>query len=133
MANTSLLQDAGEVVPYARKHLVASQEQRATGAITLADIWPEPDWLAMVQAGHSRELVARKFIGYQSIRNRPRAAGIRGFTAERWQEAYRAAVAILRRMYEEANEVVELSKVSDRCARCYNSQRQTATPSQNGT
>lgn len=128
MADTSLLYDAGELVPNARKHLVRAREPRECGGVTLADLWPEPDWRSLVQAGQPRELVAKKFIGYQSIRKRPRPAGVRGFTLERWEDAYRVAVGLLRQIYENATDISELYKVSDRLRDALNLSKDECRP-----
>ena len=46
-----LIEDAGEVLPYARKHLAEDTGPQVSRAVRKADVFPEPDWSAMVAAG----------------------------------------------------------------------------------
>lgn len=108
-----LKHDAGEFVPYARKHAATAQGSQIVGSATLAELWPEPDWKALVRAGMSAELAAYKLIGYHSLRAKPRPGGTFNVSAEAWEEAYRQSIWLLRLLYEQAETIDQCRNIAD--------------------
>lgn len=45
-----LIEDAGEEIPFAKKHLAQASGQH-TSTICRDDIWPEPNWLGLADSG----------------------------------------------------------------------------------
>lgn len=99
-AKESLLNDAGEIIPNARKHLAESTGKRVQEVCELSDFWPEPNWKQLVDAGMDAELAASKYFIYKSLRNKPRAHGVRNISGVDWAEAYRVAVVLVREFVE---------------------------------
>jgi hypothetical protein len=78
----SPIEDAGEFIPYARKHMMPETEDNSshTGEtkpdkiqkISLLDLWQEPDWIQLKTLGTDASAVASMFMIYSNIRKSPR-------------------------------------------------------------
>lgn len=108
---SALMQDAGEFVPEARKHNAELTGKQSQNGATLAELWPEPDWKGLVTKGEPVDLVAAKFVGYNSLRTKPRPPFVRGLGGA-WVTAYRCAIGHLREIYENAQSLKELETVN---------------------
>ena len=50
--------DAGEYLPFARKHLAQETGPTLQDGVTLDDLWPEPDWEQLVAGGMPVQVAA---------------------------------------------------------------------------
>lgn len=105
------LVDAGEYVPYAKKHNAELRGKQGQDCLLLSDIWPQPDWIRLVKNGMSEELAAAKFIAYNCLRNKPRAAWTRDISGEDWLAAYKTAVTMVRGIVESASAADQLTNI----------------------
>lgn len=69
--------DAGVFVPYAKKHYYKKSEKpkensNETKIISLRTLWPEPDWINILESGVDIKVIATLAMTYKSIRKKPR-------------------------------------------------------------
>lgn len=104
--------DAGEFIPYAKKHLAQpTGEVRARGT-RLAEVFPEPDWKAMIAEGRPLDCVAHLAMVYQSLATSPKAHGVRHMSGSFWDDCYVAALGHLKRFFAQVRTLDE----ARRCA-----------------
>lgn len=96
-----LIEDAGEEIPFAKKHLAQATGQH-TSTICKENIWPEPDWLTLAESGIDLQRLANQYFYYHSIRLRPREGFVFGISNDEWAQAYQSTLPILRELYESA-------------------------------
>lgn len=114
------IDDAGEFVPYARKHLAREEGKSTQDAITLKELWPEPDWRAERDAGRPAEVLAYLFMVYDGLAKAPRATGCRtsdkGMTDKDWRDTYQDAIELLRQLFEETQTLDQAKQINERMA-----------------
>lgn len=123
------LDDAGDFIPFARKHLSQQQSEAAqdvraeigNASPRLADLFPEPTWTALVDEGRQIECVAYLAMLYESIRKTPRAGGVFRLTTAQWSEAYVDAVEWLRGFFRSVGTLAEAKAVARSMAARYRS------------
>lgn len=97
------IEDVGEVIPFARKHIARDGvfQTRRIGEITLKEIWPEPDWATWVEEGVEPDAAAFMAMIYEGISPVPVKSMFQGvITDEMWKEAYVEALAALQRIFD---------------------------------
>lgn len=102
------LDDAGEFIPYARKHMMPEADGRLdqpedtkpnkSQKIKLVDIWPEPDWLALRNSGVDPYAVASMFMYYTNIRKSPRDDHW-GVSREKWEFAFIQSIDLFKKLF----------------------------------
>lgn len=94
------IDDVGEYVPHAKKHKTQSGQQSPRSTVRLDALWPAPDWLALVQSGLPRDVVARLSMAYESLRSSPHAEGVFGLSKIEWEEAYKSGISAAKSVFE---------------------------------
>lgn len=116
---TKKIDDAGEFVPYARKH-----EERFTDefggcrsdSVKLSDLWPEPDWNGWIRSGRDPHVVARLALIYRGLPRTPRESTDLISSSE-WEDGFRKGMPILKRIIEETLTIEEAKSVNTRYAK----------------
>lgn len=117
-----IIEDAGEVIPYARKHLVPDPTPQFSPGplgkasevkIKLADLWPEPNWVELQDAGIHPQAIAKLFMIYTNIRKSPRGYHW-GVASEKWESSYLQSINILRRLFSEVVTLDDAKSLSKR-------------------
>ena len=103
------LEDAGELIPLARKHLARATGRRGQDSVKLADLFPEPDW-HRVSLMRGAECAAWLAMLYDSLAKSPRAGGYNASPAD-WHKAYEDGIALVREFFVQAT-TLELAKQS---------------------
>lgn len=95
------IDDVGEYIPYARKHLEEHSGFKQQGGVSLKSLWPEPDWVDWVEEGVDVGAVASMAMIYGGLSTCPIAGVLEGeVTDEMWREGYIEAIAALRKVFE---------------------------------
>ncbi|MCQ9091287.1 hypothetical protein, partial [Vibrio alginolyticus] len=92
------LDDTGEYLPFAKKHLVLGKDNGDTN-ISLKSIWPEPNWQELCDDGLSVEVCAYLSVYYSGWRNNPRPAQP-SVSQEQWTNAYEKSLLVLQELFE---------------------------------
>lgn len=108
------LDDVGEYIPYAKKEnsvpekkIFSSPTSTTKKALSLKDVWPEPNWIESHLDGIPVTVLASIYSIYHSLAKKPhttekfRFSGVR-ITAEMWESAYIEAVNYIRKACENA-------------------------------
>ena len=109
------IDDVGEYVPYARKHLATASTGATIPASNsedeprLAKLFPEPNWVELINGKRSGECLAYLAMLYDSIGTKPRPDGCFGLSGTQWQQAYVVAVNFLREFFDSV-ETLEQAK-----------------------
>lgn len=133
------LDDVGEYIPYAAKHLRGQESSEdggdADGAYdgrqladgrakqirreyALAKLWPEPDWVGMVRDGKQEKTVAYMAMFYHSLNKCPRTEKCRSdIDAEDWPAAYAEALIHLRQLFIETHTLEDARNITSRLAK----------------
>lgn len=106
MANLAKIDDAGEFIPYAKKHL-ARKPGTSIYDTTLTSLWPEPDW-HLLPAPPS--IVSYQAVLYRGLRPRPRPAGF-GVSDEEWLQAYLVSTTILKSLLMNIKTISEIDSL----------------------
>lgn len=118
-SDSQLIDDAGEVIPYAKKHLVADREipeSEQDPEITLENLWPEPDWKEWIAQGREIEAVAYMAMLYEGLPIAPKTEPIFGIDLDSWAEAYRDTIPILEALCRKTKTLVQAKKLCERLA-----------------
>lgn len=102
------LEDAGELIPHARKHLARATGPKGQHSVKLADLFPEPDW-HRVSLIRGAECAAHLFMLYDSLATSPRAGHSFGVWPGDWRRGYEEGIALVREFFVQAT-TVELAK-----------------------
>lgn len=103
----SKIEDAGELIPDAKKHQAQlrgprRKTQEANGR--LAQLWPEPDWLTLSQQRrYAPDTLAALACIYWSLGTGPIERACFGVEAHAWPAMYDRAIAVIRQVFVEAN------------------------------
>jgi hypothetical protein len=111
-ANTKI-DDVGEHVPYARKHLAEKSGKRTQDTCTLKELWPEPDWAKMIDNGQDRQMVAYLAMVYDGLSTKPRT-NARKIPDELWEQGYIEAIKILRKLFEQTKTLEQAKQLNNR-------------------
>lgn len=114
------LDDVGEFIPYAKKHLVkghsgsthienALASSSATSDVTLKNLWKEPDWQAIDKPP---DLLAYQAVVYSGIRPKPRLNGFK-VTDDEWSEAYKISIRVLTQLFEEVTSSEQIETIPE--------------------
>jgi hypothetical protein len=112
------IDDVGEYVPYARKHLAKGGHQASPPASgsgnepRLADLFPEPKWEGLINEKRSVECVAYLAMLYDSIGRKPRPHGCFGLPGTQWKHAYIVAVKFLREFFDRVTTLEQAKAVA---------------------
>lgn len=112
------MEDAGPVIPWARKHIATSTGPVKAGGATLAELWPEPDWAMGISSGAPADMVAVLAMTYGSLAKSPRTGGF-GLYEEQWRSAYIEAIAIMQELFIETDTVEQAQELTKRFAARY--------------
>lgn len=96
------LDDAGEIIPAARKHI--AEKTGPTGAkvqtgTSLRELWAEPDWEQEVRNGRSAEVIAFLMCMYRGLAKKP-PTGLYNKSDEELRDAYTNAIIVIRDIAE---------------------------------
>lgn len=100
------IEDAGELIPYAKKH--TSRKPSATAGSKgksnrLAQLWPEPDWKALAkQSRYDPHTLAALAVGYWGLGTAPIDSDCFNVARAEWPALYDGAVQIVRQVFEGA-------------------------------
>lgn len=112
------IDDVGEYVPYARKHLTkGSNDARIPSSSAgdeprLADLFPEPNWAGLITEQRSVECVAYLAMLYDSIGRKPRPEGCFGLSGTQWKHGYVFAVKFLREFFDSVQTLEQAKAVA---------------------
>lgn len=95
MMEKQKIEDAGEVVPGAKKHLAQKKGEFRQKTSQLSTLWPKPDWIALVESGMSPEVAAQIYMIYEAMPSSPRTYSF-GIESHEWESAYSAALPLFR-------------------------------------
>ena len=112
---TDKIDDVGEIIPYARKHLARSRDKNDSTEISLKTLWPEPDWKEKVEIGMPVEVASILAMTYNGLSTKPRP-GDYYVTQEDWESAYIQAIKILRELMEDTYTLEKAKKINARLA-----------------
>ena len=99
------LEDAGELIPHARKHLARATGPKGQHSVKLADLFPEPDW-HRVSLIRGAECAAHLFMLYDSLATSPRAGHSFGVSPSEWRRGYEEGIALVREFFVQATNVL---------------------------
>ena len=105
MTSPPKFEDAGEHVPYARKHLAVATGKQAGDGARLADLFPEPEWAALIDAGMPADCAAHLAMVYESMATSPKKGGMFGLSDAQWLDAYIEGVAMMKEFFAQARTV----------------------------
>jgi hypothetical protein len=118
------IEDVGEYIPYAAKHvrfnLKTEQTEKAQGSvILLKTLWPEPNWKDMIASGRDPYMVARLFCVYRSMRHSPRSRNAyrSNISTQEWEIAYIDAVSRMKHYFSQCITVDDVKRISARFAK----------------
>lgn len=109
------IDDAGEYVPHARKHLARKEGKLTQDAISLKELWPEPDWCAERDAGRPVEVLAHLAMVYDGLAQSPRTECY-GISAKEWRDAYQDGIELLKQIFSESHTVEQARSINNRLA-----------------
>lgn len=95
MIEKQKIEDAGAVVPRAKKHLAQKKGEFRQKTSLLSTLWAKPDWIALVESGMSPEVAAKIYMIYEAIPSSPRTYSF-GIESNEWESAYIAALPLFR-------------------------------------
>lgn len=110
------IDDVGDYVPYAKKHGYESSSTASpssSGALTLSDLWPEPDWKAMADDGRAIEVVAHLAMAYESIRRSPHPGGAFKLSQQQWDAAFVTGVEAAQALFDLVYSVEDVAGMHD--------------------
>lgn len=110
------LEDAGAIVPNARKHQAQAHGPNTQDSVCLADLWPEPDWKNLIACGMTVEVAAAIAMMRDGLANKPRASMGFYVTGSQWHEAYCAAIPLLRDLLLASQTAEAVRSISSRLA-----------------
>jgi len=108
-----VIEDAGDHVPRARKHLAKATGTAQQEGLRLEDLFPAPDWKAMIASGRPAPVVARLAMVYDSIALAPKADGLFGLSEREWEDAYRVAIPYVRAFIQQADSIEKASNAAN--------------------
>lgn len=114
MNEIELIDDVGDFVPYAKKHLAESRGKRQEN-VTLDDLWPQPDWNIIVQLGMPVKVAAMVAMIRDGLATKPRTAS-QSVSNEEWRIAYDIAVPLIRDLLMASQTVEEAKDINNRLA-----------------
>lgn len=109
------MEDAGELIPWARKHLATKVGQQRQDSITLNELWPEPDWHSWCDGRRSRDTVARIAMLYAGLARSPKKA-CWGLSEYQWRQAYIDSIQTLRQLLMDTHTLEEVKNTNERFA-----------------
>lgn len=102
---TGTLEDAGDFIPYAKKHREHSRKTHQAGPNRLEQLWPEPDWLELAASGrYSPKTLAALAVTYWGLGTGPITSTCFGIEAGKWPEMYERAIGYVRQVFDEATD-----------------------------
>lgn len=124
----TVIDDIGDVLPFAKKHMfnhVNKVNRSSTDVldctceknVTLRSLWPEPNWKDLYENGYPKELLAAIYGYYHSLRPKPKEdikfsqSGIK-ITPDMWKKAYVESVCFIREWCENAISLESLVNIS---------------------
>lgn len=113
MDTSKPIDDAGEYVPHARKHLARKEGKLTQDAISLKELWPEPDWCAERDAGRPVEVLAHLAMVYDGLGKSPRTECY-GVSAKEWRDTYQDCIELLKQLFSETNTVEQAKLINNR-------------------
>lgn len=111
-ASLPLIDDAGEFIPHARKHVAAATGPQRQDSLRLDELFPEPDWNGMISAGRPLDCVAYLAVLYWSLPAAPRADGVFRLPGRVWEIAYADAIRALRQFFGQAESLRQAQGVA---------------------
>ena len=110
------IDDAGELIPYAKKHIAKEYGKKSQEVFSLKDVWPEPNWCEERNAGRSVEVLAHLYMLYEGFPKSPKASRS-GLSNADWSEAYQKSIIILKEIFAEAKTVEDARSINDQLAK----------------
>jgi len=121
------IEDIGELLPYAKKHLFSQYKPNDDigncnddhhEQISLKSLWKEPDWKELYANGYPKDLLATIFGYYHSLRLKPKTdnffkQGGTTISATMWKDAYVISVNFIKEWCESAVSLESLNGLSD--------------------
>ena len=124
----TVIEDIGEVLPFAKKHMFnqsnkANTENNNTSSysnevnVTLKSLWPEPDWKNLYANGYPKNLLAAIYSHYHSLRSKPKddetfsQNGVK-ITPDMWKEAYIESIYFIKEWCENTISLEGLKNIS---------------------
>lgn len=98
------IEDAGEFIPQAKKHLARKKTEKTPAQRSrLAEIWPEPDWKELSRVNrYTPSTLAALAATYWGLGTAPHEKAMFGVEAHEWPAMYDAAIAIVKQVFDEA-------------------------------
>lgn len=112
--SSSKVEDAGEVLPNARKH-TAVPTGRKSGSIgpKLADLFPEPDWKQRIQDGMDADCAAYLSMVYDALPTTAKPHGYCRVSGEEWAAAYEQALMLIAEFFDQVRTLDAATKIRD--------------------
>lgn len=107
----SKLDDTGEYLPFAKKHLV-SEKNNGDLDTNLKSLWPEPDWKILCDEGMPVDVCAHLAIYYSGWRNHPRPEQP-SVSREQWLEAYENSVEALKELFDDVAHLDDVKRLPE--------------------
>lgn len=107
------IEDGGEYLPYAKKHLAVPTGPRLQENITLKQLWPEPNWLDLAEQGKELDLLANLYVIYSNLAHKPRKSSF-NVSDIRWEIAYIEGIKHLSKLFESAVSMNDFEKMNER-------------------
>ncbi|MFK5950425.1 MAG: hypothetical protein QM500_16835 [Methylococcales bacterium] len=116
--------DAGEFIPYAKKHLHGrsggktrkAETKKAT--CTLKKLWPEPDWYQLVKRGCPIQSVINMLVIYKNIRPRARTNSF-NIPDDNWINGYKITLSDLEEIFYKKEIIHDVDAMSSLFASKY--------------
>lgn len=97
-SSSNKVADAGEFVPYAKKHTATKKNLEDTG-VTLSQLFEEPDWVEMASSGYCPESIAYLTAVYYGLRKKPRNYHFGSISVSQWNDSYIKAIENIKHLF----------------------------------
>lgn len=110
------ISDAGVNIPHAKKHSFSKSQKKQKnkqGHLTLKSLWPQPNWVELLESGCELEAVIYLAVLYHGFRNTPRDS-FSCVNFKMWEEAFVDSINILKKLFASVQTIEDAKSIKSK-------------------
>lgn len=110
------IKDAGALIPHAKKHLAKNRKKSdakpSNERQTLRKVWPQPDWIQLLESGVELNALVYMAVLYNSFRSSPRYK-FACVDHAMWSDAFYEGIEVMRKLFDSVRTFDEAKAIKD--------------------